>query len=372
MLRAVGDPQDRFVTVHIGGTNGKGSVASMVYAALRASGYRTGLYTSPHLVDVRERMVVDERPITEDQFAAWTTRLRPVIDASDASFFEATTAIAFADFAARAVDVAVVEVGLGGRLDSTNVVRPAVSAVTNVEMDHTEYLGNTLSAIAAEKAGIAKADVPFVLGDARPETVDILRGVALAAGAQVIEVPVDAAYEGALRLHGAHQRRNGAVAVAILEALGPTLPTDAEAVAAGLARAWVPGRFDHRGTWLFDVAHNAAGMATLARTLADRPVRGPLHGVLGFMRDKDAEAMTRTLATVLEKIWITWPPSAPVARRPDLEAMARSMGPLVRVQPDFDGCLAEAAEGAGTVLVAGSFHTVGDVMARLPGFRPFG
>ncbi|MCZ6754121.1 MAG: Mur ligase family protein, partial [Gemmatimonadetes bacterium] len=177
MLRAVGDPQDRFVTVHIGGTNGKGSVASMVYAALRASGYRTGLYTSPHLVDVRERMVVDERPITEDQFAAWTTRLRPVIDASDASFFEATTAIAFADFAARAVDVAVVEVGLGGRLDSTNVVRPAVSAVTNVEMDHTEYLGNTLSAIAAEKAGIAKADVPFVLGDARPETVDILRGV---------------------------------------------------------------------------------------------------------------------------------------------------------------------------------------------------
>jgi dihydrofolate synthase/folylpolyglutamate synthase len=372
MLQAIGDPQDRFVTVHIGGTNGKGSVASMVYSALRASGYRTGLYTSPHLVHVGERMVVDGRPITEDAFAAWTTRLRPVIDASDASFFEATTAIAFADFAARGVEVAVVEVGLGGRLDSTNVVRPAVTAVTNVEMDHTEYLGNTLSAIAAEKAGIAKADVPFVLGDPRPETADILRDAALAAGARIVEVPAGAAYPGALRLHGAHQRRNGAVAVAILEALGPTLPTDAGAVAAGLARAWLPGRFDRRGTWLFDVAHNAAGMATVAQTLADRPIPGPLHGVLGFMRDKDAEAMTRTMAVVLEKIWLTCPPSAPVDRRPDLAAMARSMGPLVRVQPDFDGCLAEAAEGAGTVLVAGSFHTVGDVMARVPGFRPFG
>jgi dihydrofolate synthase/folylpolyglutamate synthase len=157
-----------------------------------------------------------------------------------------------------------------------------------------------------------------------------------------------------------------------LEALGPTLPTDAGAVAAGLARAWLPGRFDRRGAWLFDVAHNAAGMATVAQTLADRPIPGPLHGVLGFMRDKDAEAMTRTMALVLEKIWLTCPPSAPVDRRPDLAAMARSMGPLVRVQPDFDGCLAEAAEGAGTVLVAGSFHTVGDVMARVPGFRPFG
>jgi dihydrofolate synthase/folylpolyglutamate synthase len=372
MLQAIGDPQDRFVAVHIGGTNGKGSVASMVYAALRAAGYRTGLYTSPHLVDVRERMVVDERPITEDAFAAWTTQLRPIIEAYEASFFEATTAIAFADFAARGVDVAVVEVGLGGRLDSTNVIRPAVTAVTNVEMDHTEYLGNTLAAIATEKAGIAKAHVPFVLGDPKPETADILRRGAVAAGAHVVEVPADAAYGGALRLQGAHQRRNAAVAVAILEALGPTRPTDAEAVAAGLAAAWVPGRFDHRGLWLFDVAHNPAGMATLARSLVDSPVRGPLHAMLGFMRDKDAEAMIHTMASVAEQIWITSPPSAPVERQPDLEAMARSLEGPVRVQPDFDRCLAEAADGAGTVLVAGSFHTVGDAMVRLPGFRPFG
>lgn len=372
MLRALGDPHQRFPVVHIGGTNGKGSVAGMVYAALRAAGYRTGLYTSPHLVDVTERMIVDGRPISEDAFAVWTEQLRPIIDASTASFFEATTAIAFADFAARGVDVAVVEVGLGGRLDSTNVVHPAVAAVTNVAMDHTEYLGHTLSAIAREKAGIAKADVPFVLGDPRPETAEVLRREALAAGARVVDMAPDAVYEGALRLPGAHQRRNAAVALAILEALGPTLPTEAAAVTAGLARAWLPGRFDRRGRWLFDVAHNPAGMATLARTLGDHPPREPLHGVLGFMRDKDAGTMIRTMAGVVKRLWVTMPPSAPVDRRPDLDALMDSTGSPVKVQRDFEACLAEAADGAGTVVVAGSFHTVGDAMARLPGFRPYG
>ncbi|MCZ6916515.1 MAG: bifunctional folylpolyglutamate synthase/dihydrofolate synthase [Gemmatimonadetes bacterium] len=372
MLADLGDPQERFVTVHIGGTNGKGSVATMVYAALQASGYRTGLYTSPHLVDVRERMVVDGIPIGEDAFAVWTTRLRPIIEASGASFFEATTAIALADFAARGVEVAVIEVGLGGRLDSTNVVCPAVSAVTNVGMDHTEFLGDTLAEIALEKAGIAKAGVPFVLGDPDPATADMLRCAAVGAGAPVMEVPAEAIYAGPLRLQGRHQRKNAAVAVAILEALRPKLPTSGDAVAAGLARAWLPGRFDHRGRWLFDVAHNVAGVAALAEALVSHPPGGPVHGVLGFLRDKDAVAMTRELATVLERIWVTCPSSAPAHRRMDLESFAAEIRPLARIEPDLDRCLSEAADGAGTVLVAGSFHTVGDVMARLPGFRPFG
>ena len=179
-------------------------------------------------------------------------------------------------------------------------------------------------------------------------------------------------YEGPLRLHGDHQRRNGAVAVAILQALSPTIPTSAAAQAAGLARAWIPGRFDARGQWLFDVAHNAAGVATLTRALAIHPLRRPLHGVLGFMKDKEVVAMTRALAEVLEKTWVTSPPSAPPNRRMDLAGFQARIGPVARVEPDLDRCLAEAADGAGTVLVAGSFHTVGDVMARLPGFRPFG
>ena len=137
----LGDPHREYATVHVGGTNGKGSVATLVYAALREAGFSVGLYTSPHLVDVRERMIVDDRPISRTAFAGWTARLLPEIERTQASFFEATTAIAFADFAARRVDVAVVEVGLCGRLDSPNVVAPLAGAVTTIARDHTEYLG---------------------------------------------------------------------------------------------------------------------------------------------------------------------------------------------------------------------------------------
>ena len=168
----------------MGGTNGKGSVAVLAYAALREAGYSVGLYTSPHLVDVRERVMVDERPISRTAFAEWTARLRPEIERVQASFFEATTAMAFADFAARRVDVAVIEVGLGGRLDCTNVVTPLASAVTTVARDHTEYLGDSLEAIAREKAGIAKRNTPFVM----PERIPCLpRQAWLARSSQDIE-----------------------------------------------------------------------------------------------------------------------------------------------------------------------------------------
>ena len=162
LLDALGNPQGQFATVHVAGTNGKGSTASLIAEALGAAGFRVGLYTSPHLVSFRERIRVDGTPISEEAVAAWTDLLHPTIIASGATFFEATTAIAFADFAARGVEIAVVEVGLGGRLDSTNVLTPVVSVVTHIALDHQRYLGDTLEAIAAEKAGIAKPGVPFI------------------------------------------------------------------------------------------------------------------------------------------------------------------------------------------------------------------
>ncbi len=344
----------------------------MMYQALREVGVRVGLYTSPHLVDVRERMVIDGRPMSEEAFAAWTTRLRPTIEASDASFFEATTAIAFADFAARGVDVAVVEVGLGGRLDSTNVLTPIVAGVVNVGLDHTEYLGNTLREITVEKAGIAKPDIPFVIGEARAEFAEVLRREAIEVGARVVEIPPAALYGGPLRLEGTHQRRNAAVAKGFLAELPVRLRPGPDALTTGFAKAWLPGRLERRGHWILDVAHNQEGMKALADALRKRPPAAPLHAVLGILKDKDARGMVRQLSDIADRIWLTSPPSAPKTRRPDPGKALGVTDSEIRVQWDFDRCLEEAQEGAETVLVSGSFYTVGDAMSRLPGFRPFG
>ena len=175
LLKTLGNPHELVPSVHVGGTNGKGSVSTLVAAALREAGWRVGLYTSPHLISFRERIQVDGVPISEEAVAMWTSRLLSAILERKATFFEATTALAFADFAARGVEVAVVEVGLGGRLDSTNVVRPLASGVTKIERDHMKYLGDTLELIACEKAGIAKAGVPFVIGETDPALVGVLR-----------------------------------------------------------------------------------------------------------------------------------------------------------------------------------------------------
>lgn len=368
----MGNPHECFATVHVGGTNGKGSVALLVHDALRGVGFKVGLYTSPHLVSIRERMLVDGRPIPATAFAAWTDRLRPWLDASGASFFEATTAIAFADFAARGVDIAVIEVGLGGRLDATNVVAPLVSAVTNVGLDHTEYLGPTLEHVAREKAGIAKPGVPFVLGERDAPLADLIEAEARAAGADIVRLAPDAEFTGALGLHGPHQRRNAAVAEAVCASLPGSWRPREEAVRTAFGRARLPGRYDRRGRWLFDVAHNPDGIRTLRAALAAEPPPGPVHALVCILGDKDWATMVGLLRDAVDVLWLTDAPSAPPGRAWDLAEVARSVGPGVRVQPDFDRALVEVVGGAGTALVCGSFHTVGDAMVRLPGFAPLG
>jgi dihydrofolate synthase/folylpolyglutamate synthase len=340
------------------------------------------LYTSPHLVDVRERCVVDGRPITPEAFVTWVERLRPAIERAGASFFDATTAIALADFAARGVDIAVVEVGLGGRLDSTNVVQPAVSVVTRIALEHTEYLGPTLMHIAREKAGIAKTGVPFVIGEERPEVRSVLRATAERAGALAIEVPPGKLYPGPLGLPGPYQRRNAAVAARALAALPRRWRPPPDAVRAGFALARIPGRFDRRGPWIFDVAHNPDGTEALCLALQEANAPRPLHAVIGILGDKDWRAMLRRLLPAVDAAWLTDPPSAPAARKWNLEdvgAMARKpfhettgRWPRVIIEPDFDRALTDARADAATVLVTGSFHTVGDALGRLPGFAPLG
>ncbi len=362
----------------MGGTNGKGSTCAFLVAELRARGLRVGLYTSPHLVSPCERMTVNEVPISEEAFAEWTTLLKPHIERTGASFFEATTAIAFADFAARGVDVAVVEVGLGGRLDATNVITPLVSVVTKIALEHTDYLGTDLKGIAREKAGIAKRGVPFVTGEPDADLRTELVREAERRGAKPI-VTVDTTRQPApdthLGLRGPHQVANAWVACAALKqlpaaaGLGEGLPIGEE-IPASFADAYIPARFDVRGKWIFDVAHNPDGMRVLVDALvSDGPTR-PLHTLVGIRNDKDWRPMLHLLAPVVDRLVLTVPPSIPVLQRWSVNDVGG--GPVAQFEPDFDAALRQVQEGAATVLVTGSFHTVGDALSRLPGFAPVG
>jgi len=387
LLRSLGDPHELLPTVHVGGTNGKGSVAALVASVLRHSGWRVGLYTSPHLVSFRERIRVDGVPISEAAVALWTERLRPLILERKATFFEASTAIAFADFAARGVEIAVAEVGLGGRLDSTNVVRAAVSVVTKIARDHMKYLGESLEQIAAEKAGIAKPGVPFVIGERDPALVEVLRREARRAvathpppggrgggggAADTRVLPADYEWRGPLSLEGPHQRRNAAIAHGALMALPLPYRPSGEALDAGFGATRLSGRLERRGKWLFDVAHNPDGMRALTTAVEAGTYRRPLHALVSILGDKEWPEMLVQLDRVIDRGVLTVAPTA-ASRGWDTAWLRRWLRDRTRpaaratwtLVPRFQEALTVVQDGAGTVLVTGSFHTVGDVMTVL-------
>lgn len=380
LLAELGNPHEVMPSIHIGGTNGKGSVSTLIASALKEAGWRVGLYTSPHLASFRERIRVEGVPVSEPAMAMWTERLRPLILARKATFFEATTAIAFADFAARGAEIVVAEVGLGGRLDSTNVLHPLVSAVTKIERDHMKYLGDTLELIACEKAGIAKPGVPFVIGERDQTLVNVLRREAWKAVARVAPggradvrvLPPEIEWSGPLGLAGRHQRRNAAVAHGVLMALPSPYRPPRDAIDAGFASARGPGRLDMRGKWLFDVAHNPDGMRALIEAIdALRPPR-PLHALVSILGDKEWPEMLVQLDRVIDRGILTVAPTAASRGwnavwlrrwlRDGGRPPARASWTLV---PEFHEALETVQKGAGTVLVTGSFHTVGDVMTVL-------
>jgi dihydrofolate synthase / folylpolyglutamate synthase len=380
LLKALGSPHEVLPSVHVGGTNGKGSVCTLVAAALQEAGWRVGLYTSPHLISFRERIQVNGVPISEEAVALWTSRLLSPILERKATFFEASTALAFADFAARGAEVAVVEVGLGGRLDSTNVVHPLVSGITKIARDHMKYLGDSLELIACEKAGIAKPGVPFVVGETDPGLVDVLRreaGRAVRradgqADADVRVLPPEYEWCGPLSLAGPHQRRNAAVAHGILAALpAPYRPTQ-EQLERAFGTVRVPGRLDRRGRWLFDVAHNVDGVRSLVTALEVMHPARPLHALVSILGDKEWAEMLVQLDRVADRGFLTIAPTA-AARGWDIEWLRRWLRDPRRppahaewtLIPDFREAISRVQEGAGTMLVTGSFHTVGDVMTAL-------
>ena len=380
LLKSLGNPHEVMPTIHIGGTNGKGSVSTLVAAALREAGWKVGLYTSPHLISFRERVQVDGAPISEEAVAMWIGRLLSPILERKATFFEATTALAFADFAARGAEIAVVEVGLGGRLDSTNVVRPLVSGVTRIQRDHMKYLGDSLELIACEKAGIAKPGAPFVIGETDPQLVEVLRREARRAvgradsrtKADIRVLPPDYEWCGPLSMAGPHQRRNAAVAHGILSALpAPYRPTP-EQLERAFGSVRVAGRLERRGRWLFDVAHNPDGMRSLVAALGVMHPPRPVHALVSILGDKEWPEMLVQLDQVIDRGFLTSAPTA-ASRGWDIEWLRRWLRDPSRppanadwtLIPDFTEAIDRVQHGAGTMLVTGSFHTVGDVMQAL-------
>lgn len=328
LLSNLGNPHRVYATIHVGGTSGKGSTAMMIAATLHAAGKKTGLHTKPHLRSMTERARIDGVPISRERFAALLAQSMPAIERTTAEFgrptyYETLLALTFAYFAEECVDVAVVEVGLGGRLDGTNVLEPVVVAITSVGFDHTEILGNSLEEIALEKAGIAKRGVPLVLGVIPPAARAVIEAYAAQTGAPVIyaddvvrvTVETEDRRTGALlqiatprgryvlRLPvlGLFQRRNTAVAIAVLEQLAGNLQPSNDAIAAGFEQLEIPGRMElipMKPPVVFDIAHNVEKAASLVASLREMFAGRRIHYVVAIGESKDARRILETLATV--------------------------------------------------------------------------
>jgi dihydrofolate synthase / folylpolyglutamate synthase len=390
LLDALGRPEQRYRLVQVGGTNGKGSASAMLASILRSTGHRVGLYTSPHLVSFRERIRVDGAAIGEDSVVDGVEALGTLVARLDATMFEATTALALDHFAREAVDVAVLEVGLGGRLDATTVGTPEVAIITRIDLDHQAVLGSTLREIAAEKAAIIRGGAAFSAAQA-PEAARVIADRAAAVGVPLLvegrDLSVKVEQRGPdgqrltcagrgwslagleLAMPGAFQPSNALLAVAAGRELGAP---DA-AIRSGLSRAWWPGRFQVlRQKWGFlvlDGAHNPAGAQALATSLREVFPDSRVTFVLGILRDKDAAGIVAALAPVAER-FILVASSSTRATTPDaLRAMVPASVTRVDVAGSPIDALALAARTATTpvVCVAGSLSLIGDVLGHLGG-----
>ncbi|MFO0705573.1 MAG: folylpolyglutamate synthase/dihydrofolate synthase family protein [Nitrospira sp.] len=396
LLERVGRPERRLRVLHVAGTNGKGSTAAMAASILQAAGYRVGLYTSPHLIDFRERIRVDRVMIAEQQVADLTARLRDaIVPDLTPTFFELTTAMALLHFAESGVDAAVLEVGLGGRFDATNVVEPVACAITTIGLDHQEYLGHTERAIAFEKAGIIKPGVPVVVGRIAGEPWDVIAQVAWERHAPIVRLGDDCHTTGAgpdeftyigpglqadhlhVPLAGAHQLDNAGCAVALIEAAGSCgLPVGVEAIRRGLATVTWEGRLelvDRHPAVLLDGAHNPAAAAVLAAYLAEWLAAHPharLILVLGMMRDKDARGFVEPLRSLVSEVVLT---QAELARSASAGELRQAVGDRFAVcheAPTAGDALALARSRAADhdlICVTGSLMLVGEVQASVRG-----
>jgi dihydrofolate synthase/folylpolyglutamate synthase len=406
LCEALGHPERSFTTLHVAGTNGKGSVTAMAHAALRAAGLRTARYTSPHLADITERFVIGDAAVDTATFNATAHEVLDLADRLVAdgtlrvlpTFFEATTAIAFELFRRASVEVGVIEVGLGGRFDATNVITPVAGAITTIGFDHQQHLGTTLGEIAFEKAGIIKPGMTVVAGALPPSAMDVVRRVAGERAATLVESAADStvtaeAIDGAARvtidtprgrygpltlaLRGDHQIGNAVVATRLLEAATAAgVPVAANHVEQGLSGAQWPARLeyiqlDDRRRVLLDSAHNAEGAGALAAHLRRWHPEG-LPLVLGIMRDKDVHDILSPLLPLTSRVVVTSAPTPRALPADELAARVRAAAErlgLARLTVDVEDdplqALERALATADLACVAGSIFLVGPLRERL-------
>ncbi len=407
LTKALDHPERQWKSVHVAGTKGKGSTAAMIAAIVRESGYRVGLYTSPHLVSLRERIQIDGVLVSESEFAELTDRARPAIEGIQlraegmGSFFDILTALAFVYFRERRVDLAVVECGLGGRLDSTNVIRPMVCAITPIGLDHTDRLGETIAEIAREKAGIVKEGACTITAAQSREASGVIREACRRRSSPLVEVGVDVRYvlkeeevdrqvidietagrfyeDVSLPLSGAYQAGNAAMAVGVVEALAERgMDITTSGVRRGLSAVRLPGRMQvlERRPWLvLDGAHNVLAAENLTDSLRRLfPARRAIV-VLSVHRDKAVEALCRVIACYADEIVV---PKRRILRNRQADPrkvseVCRGCGTPARLAPSVTEAIAEArtlAEPADLVLVTGCFALVGEALEVLYGMEP--
>jgi dihydrofolate synthase/folylpolyglutamate synthase len=385
LLNRMNDPQGRFPSVLIAGTNGKGSVAAMTAAILSTAGFRTGLYTSPDLIDIRERIQIDGRMISREEMSFCVDEVRSRIR-EEVSYFEFLTATAFLHFQRRQADIAVLEVGMGGRLDATNVVTPLASVITNISLEHRQYLGNTLQKIAFEKAGIIQAGGVCLTAARQKPVIETLEGICRERGARLFRVGKEMrttihgngtfSYRGMGRSHerlvcpftGRHQLSNAALALGVVDLIGDAgFRIDETTVSEGLKKACWEGRLEilqDSPKLLVDGAHNPAGVATLCRALQhDFPHRRLilLFGVLG---DKDYRKMAKRLFPLADRVILTRPTSERALSPEVLRQVAGSYHEDIAVVENPADALRYAlslAEEDDLVCAAGSLYLVGEV-----------
>jgi dihydrofolate synthase/folylpolyglutamate synthase len=388
MSAMIGNPEKAVPCIHVAGTNGKGSVSAMLESILRASGQKVGMYTSPHLVRLGERVQVDREILTENEIIAYVRELQPVADRIAAeggpgdrpTFFEFMTAMAFLQFARKRCDCSVIEVGMGGRLDATNIVDPEVSVVTSIGMDHTEMLGDTLEAIAGEKAGIIKEARPVVIGRMPPEAEATVRRVAASRGSRVLSVREefgeDVARYPRTGLEGDYQRWNAATATLVAKLLPPRFGITDETVKRGLATVDWPGRWQRTTLGgrltILDASHNPEGASVLDSNLAHlrletgRPVVA-IVGALGAMR---AGPLLEVLSLHSRELYLVVPKQARASTHAELEALIPRAFAGKVVRATVEGLfpspgICTAGEAYDTLVVTGSIYLLGEVLSRL-------
>ncbi|MFM7259712.1 MAG: bifunctional folylpolyglutamate synthase/dihydrofolate synthase [bacterium] len=405
LLAKLGNPHQQIRTVHVAGTNGKGSTVSMIASMLQACGYTVGLYTSPHLVDLRERIQINGQMIDKAIFAETMKQVAKAAEkaAIEPTFFEAVTAACFKHFAEQAVDIAVVEVGLGGRLDSTNVIRPEACVITSIDFDHTKLLGNTLEEIAREKAGIFKKDVPAFIFESEPSVEKAIADVAEKAGAPLKIVNKDIDYSARfcvtedlgphtrvclytknsrlehlpVPLQGEHQAANCGLALAVvdhLKTVGFDCPEDK--ITAGLAATRVPGRMQlvwDRPRVLVDGAHNPAAVGALMRCAGAHVPYDSMICVFGCCSDKDVPGLIDKVNLGADKVIFTRAAGNPRSADPeDLQKLfnerSGKMSQMAKTLPEALEMATRAVSREDLVCVTGSFYLVGETLKHIQHF----